>query len=57
MPSVTAGSRLLHPLGMYARPGTLPFWICRAGGILITIGLLITCAITTLSRSVAGGMP
>jgi len=50
-------SRLLHPLGMCARPGTLPFWICRAGGILITIGLLITCAITTLSRSVAGGMP
>ncbi|MBR0799526.1 MAPEG family protein [Bradyrhizobium jicamae] len=50
-------SRLIHPLGMYARPGTLLFWIGRAGGIFITISLLITGAITTLSRTIAGAMP
>ncbi|MDN4983846.1 MAPEG family protein [Bradyrhizobium sp. WYCCWR 13022] len=43
-------SRLLHPLGMYARPGSLRFMICRAGGIFLTIGLLISCALTILSR-------
>ena len=39
-------SRLLHPLGMYATPGSLKFLICRGGGI----GLLITSALTILSR-------
>ncbi|QPF94072.1 MAPEG family protein [Bradyrhizobium commune] len=43
-------SRLLHPLGMYATPGSLRFLICRGGGIFLTIGLLITCALTILSR-------
>ena len=43
-------SRLLHPLGMYATPGSLRFTICRVGGIILTIGLLIACALTILSR-------
>ena len=43
-------SRVLHPLGMYATPGSLRFTICRVGGIVLTIGLLLSCALTTLSR-------
>ena len=43
-------SRLLHPLGMYATPGSLQFLICRGGGIALSIGLLITSALTILSR-------
>ncbi|GIQ75293.1 MAPEG family protein [Bradyrhizobium sp. RD5-C2] len=49
-------SRLIHPLGMSAAAGSLRFSIGRAGGIFITIGLLITCAVTTLSRISSGGM-
>jgi len=49
-------SRLLHPLGMYATPNTLPFRVGRIGGMTITIGLLFACAILTLSRLVLGGM-
>ncbi|KJC37096.1 hypothetical protein UP09_27970 [Bradyrhizobium sp. LTSP885] len=48
-------SRLIHPLGMYASPDSLQFRVCRVGGIVITIGLLVSCAITTLSRAAAGG--
>ena len=44
-------SRLLHPLGMYAAPNTLQFRIGRVGGITITLFLLVTCAVTILSRS------
>ncbi|QQO36738.1 MAPEG family protein [Bradyrhizobium diazoefficiens] len=43
-------SRLLHPLGMYATPGSLKFMICRGGSIFLTIGLLVSCALTILSR-------
>ena len=43
-------SRLLHPLGMYAAPGSLKFAIGRVGSIYLTIGLLIACALTILSR-------
>ncbi|OAF13608.1 hypothetical protein AYJ54_43575 [Bradyrhizobium centrolobii] len=43
-------SRLLHPLGMYATPGSFRFLVCRGGGIFLTIGLLIACALTILSR-------
>jgi uncharacterized membrane protein YecN with MAPEG domain len=43
-------SRLLHPLGMYATPGTVRFMVCRGGSIFLTIGLLISCALTILSR-------
>src|SRR6266436_7992625 len=47
-------ARLLHPLGMYAAPNSLPFLIGRAGGITITIGLLIACALQILLRLVPG---
>ncbi|MGY4503506.1 putative membrane protein YecN with MAPEG domain [Bradyrhizobium sp. GM24.11] len=43
-------SRLLHPLDMYATPGSLKFVICRGGSIFLTIGLLASCALTILSR-------
>lgn len=43
-------SRLLHPLGMYATPGSLKFVICRGGSIFLTIGLLVSCVLTILSR-------
>jgi uncharacterized protein len=43
-------SRLLHPFGMSAAPNSLRFQIARVGGITITIGLLITCALMILSR-------
>ena len=43
-------SRLLHPLGMYATPGSLKFTIGRVGSIYLTIGLLIASALTILSR-------
>ncbi len=43
-------ARLLHPLGMYAAPNTLQFRVGRIGGMTITIGLLVTCALLILSR-------
>jgi uncharacterized membrane protein YecN with MAPEG domain len=43
-------SRLLHPLGMYAAPNTLPFRVGRIGGMTLTCGLLIVCAVMILSR-------
>ena len=50
-------SRLLHPLGMYAVTNSRLFWICRGGSIVVTIGLLVTCAVNILSRVIAGTMP
>jgi uncharacterized membrane protein YecN with MAPEG domain len=44
-------ARLLHPLGMYAKPNTLAFHIGRIGGMTITIALLIVCAVLILSRA------
>jgi uncharacterized protein len=44
-------TRLLHPLGMYAKPNTLAFRIGRIGGMTVTIGLLIVCALLILSRA------
>jgi uncharacterized protein len=43
-------SRVLHPFGMYAKPGTLAFRIGWVGGMTLTIVLLITCALAVLSR-------
>jgi len=42
-------SRLLHPLGMSATPGSLRFAICRGGGVFLTIGLLVSGALAILS--------
>ena len=47
-------SRLLHPLGMYAASNTLQFRIGRVGGITITSIVLISCAVTILSRAWVG---
>ena len=43
-------SRVLHPIGMHARPGTLQFTVGRVAGILITIAVLIASALLILSR-------
>src|SRR5262249_6092748 len=43
-------SRLLHPLGMAARPGTWRFNVGRVGGILLTIALLVATGISALLR-------
>jgi uncharacterized membrane protein YecN with MAPEG domain len=44
-------ARVLHPFGMYAEPGTLCFRLCRVGGMLITISVMIACAMLILLRS------
>ena len=43
-------SRLLHPMGMAARPGTFQFNAGRVGGILLTLAVLIAAAISALVR-------
>jgi uncharacterized membrane protein YecN with MAPEG domain len=43
-------SRLLHPMGMAARPGTWQFNIGRVAGILLTFAVLIAAAISGLIR-------
>jgi hypothetical protein len=43
-------SRVLHPIGMHASPGTLPFNLGRVGGMAITITVLIASALLILSR-------
>jgi hypothetical protein len=48
-------SRLMPPLGMYAKPMTLPFRIFRTGGMGLTIALLIVCAVMILLRLWRGG--
>jgi uncharacterized membrane protein YecN with MAPEG domain len=47
-------SRLLHPLGMYAKSNTLQFRIGRVGGTTITLGLLVACAVMILLRGLTG---
>jgi uncharacterized protein len=48
-------ARLLHPLGMYATPSSRRFRIGRIGGVTITIALLVTSALSILSRLALGG--
>ena len=43
-------SRLLHPMGMAARPGTWQFNAGRVAGILLTLAVLIAAAISGLIR-------
>jgi len=47
-------SRLLHPFGMYVKPGTLAFNICRVGGVTLTLLVLIFSAVAILSRIMRG---
>jgi hypothetical protein len=43
-------ARLLHPLGLYVGPRTLQFQICRVGGILLTLLVLLAAAALLLWR-------
>jgi uncharacterized protein len=43
-------TRLLHPIGMSARPRTLQFNAGRVSGILLTLAVLIAAAISALVR-------
>ena len=43
-------SRLIHPFGMTARPGTWQFNVGRVGGILLTIAVLIAAGISAMIR-------
>jgi len=43
-------TRLLHPMGMAARPGSFQFNAGRVGGILLTLAVLIAAAISALVR-------
>jgi hypothetical protein len=47
-------SRLLHPFGMYARPGTFAFRIGRVAGVTLTLLVLISSAVAILSRVLRG---
>jgi uncharacterized membrane protein YecN with MAPEG domain len=42
--------RLLHPLGMYSKPGTWQFSVGRVGGMFLTISVLIAAALFALAR-------
>jgi hypothetical protein len=46
-------ARLLHPFGMYAKPGTLQFRLGRTWGMTITMGVMIACAGLILWRLVS----
>ena len=47
-------ARVLHPLGMYAKPGTLQVRLFRLGGTAITFAVMTACAVLTLSRLLRG---
>jgi uncharacterized protein len=47
-------SRLLHPFGMYAKPGTPAFRIGRGGGVTLTLIVLVASAVAILSRVLRG---
>ena len=46
--------RLLHPLGMHAKPGTLLFTVGRVCGTVITTLVMIACALLILGRVAFG---
>jgi uncharacterized membrane protein YecN with MAPEG domain len=46
---------LLHPLGRYAKPQTLQFFVGRVGGMTITISVMIASAVLILWRLLLGG--
>jgi uncharacterized protein len=48
-------ARFLHPLGIYAKPGTLQFTIGRVGGMVITTLVMISCALLILRQVWRGG--
>jgi hypothetical protein len=48
-------SRLLHPFGMYAKPGTFAFRIGRVTGVTLTLLVLVASAVAILVRVLRGG--
>ncbi|MBX7200487.1 MAG: MAPEG family protein [Rhodospirillaceae bacterium] len=48
-------SRILHPFGMYAKPGSLQFRVGRIGGMLLTIAVTVISALTILQRALFPG--
>jgi uncharacterized protein len=47
-------ARFLHPLGIYAKPGTLRFSSSRVGGMMITTVVMISCALLILRQVLLG---
>jgi hypothetical protein len=47
-------SRLLHPFGMYAKPGTFAFRIGRVTGVTLTLLALVASAVAILVRVLRG---
>jgi hypothetical protein len=43
-------ARFLHPLGIYAKPGTLQFSIGRVGGMVVTTIVMVACALLMLRQ-------
>jgi uncharacterized protein len=43
-------ARLIQPIGMYVGPRTWQFQLCRVGGILITLAVMLGAAIAGLLR-------
>lgn len=48
-------ARILHPFGMYAKPGSLQFRIGRIGGMVLTIAVTVTSALLILQRFLFAG--
>jgi uncharacterized protein len=48
-------ARFLHPLGIYAKPGTLKFRIGRVGGMVITTIVMVSRALLILKQVLFGG--
>lgn len=44
-------SRLLHPFGMYAKPGSLQFRVGRIGGMVLTIAVTVIAALLIARRA------
>ena len=47
-------ARLFHPIGIYAKPGTLRFSVGRVGGMVITTLVMISCALLILRQVFLG---
>lgn len=47
-------SRLLHPIGIHAKPGSRKFNIGRVGGMTLTLAVMVASAVGLLSRFVFG---
>lgn len=44
-------ARLLHPFGMYAKPGSLQFTVGRIGGMVLTVSVAAIAALMILQRT------